>query len=62
MFDIESQIKKLSTEPGVYLMKDSYGNVIYIGKAKNLKKRVSSYFRKSTSHDKKTKRISFKNY
>ncbi len=54
MFDIELQLKKLTTNPGVYLMKDKFGNVIYIGKAKNLKKRVTSYFRKSTSHDRKT--------
>lgn len=54
MFDIEAQLKKLTTQPGVYLMKDQYGNVIYIGKAKNLKNRVRSYFRKNSSHDKKT--------
>ncbi|HEU4605404.1 MAG TPA: GIY-YIG nuclease family protein, partial [Nitrososphaera sp.] len=34
--------------PGVYLMKDGGGKIIYIGKAKNLKKRVTSYF---TRHD-----------
>lgn len=54
MFDIEAQLKKLTTQPGVYLMKDQYGNVIYIGKAKNLRNRVRSYFRKNSSHDKKT--------
>lgn len=57
MFDIEAQLKNLTTDPGVYLMKDKFGNVIYIGKAKNLKKRVVSYFRKSSSHDKKTKEL-----
>lgn len=45
MFDIKSQLKLLPKDPGVYLMKDEYGHVIYIGKAKNLKNRVSSYFR-----------------
>src|ERR671924_238698 len=50
-------IKDLPPEPGVYLMKDNSGNIIYIGKAKNLRKRVFSYFSKnyesdgSTHHD-----------
>jgi len=38
---------QLPTEPGCYLFKDKEGKVIYIGKAKNLKKRVSSYFNNS---------------
>ena len=42
IFDI-SKIT-IPKEPGIYLMKDSKGEIIYIGKAKNLKKRVSSYF------------------
>lgn len=41
---IEEKIKTLPTTPGVYLMKDKYNNVIYVGKAKNLKRRVSQYF------------------
>ncbi len=46
---LEEKIKNLPTNPGVYLMKDKYNNVIYVGKAKNLKKRVSQYFlRKQT--------------
>jgi excinuclease ABC subunit C len=36
--------KRIPEQPGVYLMKDSIGSIIYIGKAKNLRKRVSSYF------------------
>lgn len=40
--------KRMPDEPGVYLMKDGGGKIIYIGKAKNLKKRVTSYF---TRHD-----------
>ncbi len=49
MILLEEKIKNLPTNPGVYLMKDKYGNVIYVGKAKNLKKRVSQYFlRKQT--------------
>ena len=35
----------LPQEPGVYLMKDKSGTIIYVGKAKSLKNRVSSYFR-----------------
>src|SRR6185503_7695683 len=36
--------KRMPDEPGVYLMKDGEGKIIYVGKAKNLKKRVTSYF------------------
>lgn len=43
---LEEKIKWLPHLPGVYLMKDSYGQIIYIGKSKNLKNRVSSYFQK----------------
>jgi excinuclease ABC subunit C len=39
-------IKNLPGKPGVYLFKDMHGHIIYVGKAKNLKKRVSSYFDK----------------
>ena len=42
---IKNKLKTLSTKPGVYLMKDKNGDIIYIGKAKNLKNRVSQYFR-----------------
>lgn len=46
---MQEKIKTLPTNPGVYLMKDRYNNVIYVGKAKNLKNRVSQYFlRKQT--------------
>ena len=53
MFNIEEELKKLPNKPGVYLMKDKGDNIIYVGKAVNLKKRVSSYFRKTN----KTTRI-----
>ncbi|MDH5357754.1 MAG: excinuclease ABC subunit UvrC [Gammaproteobacteria bacterium] len=46
-FDSSVFIKTLTNRPGVYRMVDSSGTVIYVGKAKNLKKRVSSYFRKT---------------
>lgn len=43
-FDARGFIKTLTARPGVYRMLDGRGNVIYVGKAKNLKKRVGSYF------------------
>lgn len=45
---------KLSRSPGVYLMKDSGGNIIYVGKAKALRNRVSSYFMRVDNHNIKT--------
>lgn len=44
--ELKQQIIKLPQRPGVYLMKNSQNKIIYIGKAKNIKKRVSSYFQK----------------
>ena len=41
---LKEKIKKFPDSPGVYLMQDSQGKIIYIGKALSLKKRVSSYF------------------
>src|SRR5690554_6199056 len=54
MKQIEEQLKLLPDKSGVYLMKDEFGEIIYIGKAKSLKKRVRSYFRKG-NHTFKTK-------
>ncbi|AIQ64536.1 hypothetical protein PSTEL_16960 [Paenibacillus stellifer] len=47
----------LPQSPGVYLMKDSLGHVIYVGKSKNLKKRVQSYFYNNKSHSPKVKKL-----
>jgi excinuclease ABC subunit C len=44
---IRKKLSKLPHKPGVYLMKDRFGTVIYIGKAKSLRKRVSQYFHPS---------------
>ncbi|MCT4509044.1 MAG: excinuclease ABC subunit UvrC [Tepidibacter sp.] len=44
MFDIKEQLKNLPSSPGVYIMKDKYKNVIYVGKAISLKNRVRQYF------------------
>ncbi len=44
---IKEKLKTLTTSPGVYIMRDIDGVVIYVGKAKNLKNRVSQYFRNS---------------
>lgn len=52
-FDIEEELKKLPTCPGVYIMHDKSDKIIYVGKAINLKRRVTSYFRKTN----KTQRI-----
>lgn len=46
--------KSAPHDPGVYLMKDSKGRIIYVGKAMNLKKRLASYFARETGHDMKT--------
>lgn len=52
---LSHKLNNLPQSPGVYLMKDKSNNVIYVGKAKNLKNRVSSYFQKSKQHSQKVK-------
>ena len=47
----------LPYEPGVYLMKDAHDTVIYVGKAKKLKNRVTQYFQDTASHTPKTRRM-----
>ncbi|MDF2984790.1 MAG: excinuclease subunit, partial [Eubacterium sp.] len=50
MFDIQEELKKLPDKPGVYIMKDVNGIVIYVGKAVVLKNRVRQYFQQSSNH------------
>ena len=47
---LREKTAKLTLSPGCYIMKDSDGKIIYIGKAKNLRNRVTSYFRKGADH------------
>lgn len=47
----------LTVSPGVYIMKDKQGKIIYIGKAKNLKNRVTSYFRETPDHTPKVSQM-----
>lgn len=51
----EEKIKKLPNSPGVYIMKNKDGKIIYIGKAKVLKNRVKQYFMNSSNHSPKVK-------
>lgn len=55
MFDLEYQLKMLPEKPGVYLMKNSLGEIIYVGKAKVLKNRVRQYFQNSKNHGSKVR-------
>lgn len=52
---LERKLKLLPDSPGCYLYKDEYGDIIYVGKAKNLKNRVKSYF--TGTHNKKTQTL-----
>ena len=49
-----AKVREFPQRPGVYLMKDSAGRVIYVGKAKNLRSRASSYFLKAAAEEKRT--------
>src|ERR671929_363355 len=54
---LEEKLKNLPTSPGVYLHKDEAGKIIYVGKAKNLRNRVRSYFQSGRGHDRKTREL-----
>ena len=52
---LKEKALSLPYSPGVYIMQDKYDRVIYVGKAKKLKNRVSQYFQETASHSAKTK-------
>ena len=54
--ELREKAKRLPGDPGVYLMRDGAGTIIYVGKAKVLRSRVSSYFRALSKHPEKTLR------
>ena len=54
---LKDKLQTLPTKPGVYLMKDQQGQVIYVGKSVNLRHRVRSYFQASASHSPKLHRL-----
>ena len=49
-----AKVREFPAGPGVYLMKDSLGRVIYVGKAKSLRSRAGSYFLKAAAEDRRT--------
>lgn len=55
--DLRRQAMALPLQPGVYIMKDAAGNIIYIGKAKKLKNRVSQYFGSDQNHTEKVRQM-----
>lgn len=57
MEQLRHAANELPLVPGVYLMMDKSGKVIYVGKAKKLKNRVSQYFRENAGHNEKTRRM-----
>ena len=54
---LQGILATLPTKPGCYIMKNTAGKIIYVGKAINLKNRVRSYFHADSSHDNKTRRL-----
>jgi excinuclease ABC subunit C len=52
--DLQAKIRTIPMEPGVYLYKNAEGDIIYVGKAKNLRSRVASYFHEGRWEDAKT--------
>lgn len=57
MADVRDKLKQLPTNAGIYIHKNSAGKIIYVGKAKNLRNRVRSYFQASRNLDPKTRQL-----
>ena len=55
--DFSTRLSALPTKPGVYIMKNANGDVIYVGKAQSLRNRVRSYFQNPRGHDPKTREM-----
>ncbi|MBL8182473.1 MAG: excinuclease ABC subunit UvrC [Blastocatellia bacterium] len=54
---IADKLKTLPTSAGIYIHKNAMGKILYVGKAKNLRNRVRSYFQSSRNHDPKTRQL-----
>ncbi|MFA6991981.1 MAG: GIY-YIG nuclease family protein, partial [Candidatus Gracilibacteria bacterium] len=54
---LKNLLSKVPSAPGIYKMKDEEGKILYIGKAKDLKKRVKQYFKKGYEHSTRTKKL-----
>lgn len=57
MFDIQEELKKLPDCPGVYMHKDAFGQIIYVGKAVNLSRRVHQYFQNPANQTPKVRKM-----
>ncbi|MGZ4160147.1 MAG: GIY-YIG nuclease family protein [Neobacillus sp.] len=55
--NLKEKVKELPMSPGVYLMKDSQDQIIYVGKAKILKRRVQSYFQNAKAPSQKVEKL-----
>lgn len=55
--ELKEKVRQAERDPGVYLMKDASGKILYVGKAKNLRRRLASYFLKSGPTDIKTRTL-----
>jgi excinuclease ABC subunit C len=52
--DLREKVKEVPPTPGVYLLKDAFGRVLYVGKAKNLRSRIAHYFTQAARDDRRT--------